>query len=71
MATDLENLQTFRSNILTELAAITVTKSYTIDGKTVDHNAYRASLLANLREVNEQISEVEGPWEDNIQGVSG
>ncbi len=60
---DLTNLATYRSAILTELAGITLTKSYSIDGQSVDHNAYRRSLLAELAEINKVLLAISGPFE--------
>ena len=69
--TDATNLTTARSNLLTELASVTANpkKSYSINGQSVDHNAYRASLLANLKDINELISAVGGPFEVETIGV--
>lgn len=68
---DATNLTAARSNLLTELASVTANpkKSYSIDGQSVDHNAYRASLLANLKSINELISAVGGPFEVETIGV--
>lgn len=63
MATDLENLRTRRSTIYSELAALSSKKTYSIDGQSVDHNAFRKSLLEELAKINELIAAAEGPWE--------
>ena len=63
MPSDLENLKTRRSTIYTELAALSSKKTYTIEGQSVDHNAFRKSLLEELRMINELIAGAEGPWE--------
>ncbi len=51
----LQNLKTIRSQILTELAAITAERkpTYSIDGQTFSWNDYRSRLLSDLREVDE------------------
>ena len=68
MPTDAENLATYRSAILTELAGITLTKSYSIDGQAVDHNAYRQSLLKELREIDAVMAGVSGPFSVEVIG---
>jgi len=72
---DLDNLLTRRSNVIAELAAITSTAnggkpSYTIDGQTVDHVAYRKSLYDELTELNRQITILQGPFEVQGQAVT-
>ncbi|HEY2250715.1 MAG TPA: hypothetical protein VGH74_06625 [Planctomycetaceae bacterium] len=72
---DLANLLTRRSNIIAELAAMTSTAnggkpSYTIDGQQVDHVAYRKSLYDELRELNLQITILQGPFEEQGQAVT-
>jgi len=72
---DLDNLLTRRSNVIAELAAMTSTASggkpsYTIDGQTVDHVAYRRSLYEELRELNRQIAILQGPFEELGQAVT-
>ncbi len=73
--TDLANLLTRRSNIIAELAAMTSTAnggkpSYSIDGQQVDHVAYRKSLYDELRELNQQITILQGPFEEQGQAVT-
>ena len=55
---DLTNLTTARTRLLTELASVTSSpkKSYSIDGQSVDHNAYRRSLLQEIKEINELLA---------------
>ena len=72
---DLDNLLTRRSNVLAELAAMTSTAnggkpSYTIDGQMVDHVSYRKSLYDELRELNCQITILQGPFEVQGQAVT-
>lgn len=69
MATDLENLNTTRSAILTELAAITTDRlSYSVDGQSSESK--RMQLLQQLALVNSQISSaIEGPFEIIDRGV--
>jgi len=38
--------------------------SYSIDGQSVNHDAYLASLTARLKEINRLIVEIGGPFED-------
>ena len=68
MATDLENLKTRRSAILTELAALSSTASggkpnYTINGQSVDHIGYKRSLYDELKTIDELIVALQGPFE--------
>jgi len=72
---DLENLLTRRSNVIAELAAINSSAnggkpSYTIDGQTVDHVAYRKSLYEELAMLNRQIAIMQGPFEGRSRGVT-
>jgi hypothetical protein len=72
---DLDNLLTRRSNVIAELAAMTSTASggkpsYTIDGQSVDHVAYRKSLYDELAELNRQITILQGPFEVQGQAVT-
>ena len=72
---DLDNLLTRRSNVIAELASLTSTAnggkpSYTIDGQTVDHVAYRKSLYDELRELNLQITILQGPFEEQGQATT-
>jgi hypothetical protein len=71
MPSDLENLRTIRSQILTELAAITAERkpTYSVDGQTFSWNDYRSRLLSDLREVDELIA-AEEPVEERTQGCS-
>lgn len=59
MATDLENLQTARSNLLAALATNGHKRDYTIDGQQVSNS----ELWDRLEKVNAQISAIEGPFE--------
>ncbi len=67
---DLSNLTTTRSNILAKLASITASsqKSYNIDGQSVDHNAYRESLLRSLKQIDEVMVSTGGPFEVETVG---
>ena len=62
MATDLENLQTRKSAILSELAAMGTKPDYSINGQSVQWTAYRKSLLEELEMINGLI-ERELPFE--------
>lgn len=75
MATDLNNLQTRRSAILAELAAMTSESSggkpsYSIDGQKVDHTAYRLSLYEELERIDRLIAAASGPFEVVARGVT-
>ncbi len=67
---DATNLASARSNLLAELVTVTASsqKSYSIDGQSVDHNAYRMSLLKSLREINELMAAIGGPYEVETVG---
>ena len=65
MATDAENLATTRSNLLAALAtdSASPSKSYSIDGQSVDRNGWRRSLVAELKSLNEMATALGGPFE--------
>jgi hypothetical protein len=74
MASDLENLQTRKSAVLAELAALS---SSAAGGRpninsggagTVDHVGYKRGLYDELREINAQIDVLQGPWECALEG---
>lgn len=72
---DLDNLLTRRTNVIAELAAMNPTASggkpsYTIDGQQVDHVAYRQSLYDELNELNRQIANLQGPFEQIERGTT-
>lgn len=74
MATDLENLQTRKSAILTELAAIDADTAGGLPNSQasgVDHQGYKAGLYAELREIDSLIASAEGPWQEESQGFAG
>lgn len=66
--TDLDNLLARRSAILAELATLTSRASYSIDGQSVDHNAYRKSLLDEMAAINELVDTAQGPFEVETKG---
>jgi hypothetical protein len=73
---DLSNLQTRRSAILAELAALDSTKaggkpSYSADGQAVDHVKYKMSLYEELKQINELLASpaLAGPWEIESVGI--
>lgn len=75
MATDLENLQTRKSAILAELAALSTSAAGGLPNSTgpgthIDHVGYRKSLYEELKMINEQIAASEGPWEVESQGIT-
>ena len=71
MPSDLENLHTIRSQILTELAAITAERkpTYSVDGQTFSWNDYRSRLLTDLREVDALLA-AEQPLVERSRGIS-
>ena len=72
MATDLENLQTRKSAILTELAALTSTAAGgkpNASASGVDHVGYKDGLYRELAWINEQISAAGGPFEVVTEGL--
>lgn len=71
MATDLENLRTIKSNLISRLAEVTASKkpSYNIDGKNVNWTEYAAMLRQEIANVNELIA-LESPFEFKSQGFS-
>ena len=63
MPTDLENLQTRRSAIYTELAAITSTAAGGLpnsDAGGIDHVGYKDGLYRELEQINAQIATASG-----------
>ena len=76
MATDLENLQTRRSAVLAELAALGPTKAGGLpnaggDGIGLDHQGYKAGLYAELREIEALITALGGAFESTSDVYSG
>lgn len=74
MATLLENLIARRDAIGVELAALSSSKPGGLPnssgpGASVDHQGYKASLYAELREINQQIAAAEGPFEIETFGM--
>jgi len=69
MASYEDNLRTARENIAARLAEITASPkpSYSIDGQSVSWTEYSNSLVQQLKEVNQQLQEIESgneePWE--------
>ena len=74
MATALENLQTARDNVISELATLTdPTKrklNYNIDGKTVDWIGYKNHLMQAEKQLREAIAFESGPFEVVSQGYT-
>lgn len=62
----LTDLQAAQASLTAAIASAVANPqpSYSIDGQSVDRNAYLASLTARLKEVNRLIVEIEGPYED-------
>jgi hypothetical protein len=75
MTSDLDNLKLRRSAILTELATWPTAAegqkvTYRKGDQSFDWTAYRQSLLAELKSLNEQIAAIEGPWEIDVRGTT-
>lgn len=68
MPTNLQNLETRKATILTELAALTSRADYSIDGQQVSNSAYRKSLLDELKLLNELIAMESAPFEYASEG---
>ena len=73
MATDLENLQTRRTAVTVELAALSATAAggginYSVDGQSFDHVGYKKSLYDELTQIDGLIRGLEGPYEHQSQG---
>lgn len=64
MATDLENLQTAKSNLLAAMAANAGKPDYTINGQSVSWS----SIWQRLGIINSQIAALEGPTELETEG---
>lgn len=58
MASDADNLRTIRSNLLTALATESVNPkpNYTIDGRSYSWSDWRSKILADCRELSDQIA---------------
>lgn len=71
MASDADNLATIRSNILATLASESANPkpSYNINGQNVDWNGYRASLMQQLKGVNELMAQV-GVYTEVVEGIT-
>lgn len=75
MATPAENLATRRAAVCTELAAMTSTSnggrpSYSIDGQSVDHVAYKKSLYDELASIDAALASIDGPIECVTEGLT-
>jgi len=75
VATDIENLLTRRSAILTELAAMSTGTAGGLpnlegggDMVKVDHVGYRKSLYDELRDIDSLIASIQGPTISEWQG---
>lgn len=71
MPTDLENLQTARSSLITKIAAVYASPKadYSIDGQSVSHSAYAAMLTQRLAELDDLIARESGPYEHKTQAI--
>lgn len=66
MPTDLENLQTARSNLYAALAEHGHKRNYVIDGQTVSNG----ELWDRIEKLDKAIAAAQGPFEDLVQGVT-
>lgn len=66
MATDLELLQTAKSNLLSALATHGHKRSYNIDGQQVSYS----DLWDRLEKLDKAIASAQGPFEIADQGVT-
>lgn len=66
-ASKVELLQTMELNLLNEIATISPTMTYSVDGQSVDHNGYRQSLLNNLEQVQRLIAQTAGPFDVDME----
>lgn len=71
MATLLENLIARRNAIGEELAALTASKAGGLPNGAgnVNHVGYKDGLYRELREINRQISQLQGPVEVESYGI--
>lgn len=75
MPTDLENLQTRRSAILVELAAVSPSTAagkvnHTALGRSFDFVGYKKGLYDELEYIEQRIAALEGPIDDSVQGYA-
>ena len=69
MATDLENAKARRSQILAELAAITLNQpDQSIDGESMSHAGNRAQLQQELKDLQVLIQQLGGPYRIRSRG---
>lgn len=64
MATDLENLQAAKSNLLAALAQHGHKRNYSIDGQTVTYG----ELWDRIKKIDEAMASVQGPFEHASTG---
>ena len=78
MPTALEQLETARSNVLAQIAALTDSSgtpgsgpgalpNKSGDGINLDHNGYEARLWARLEKIEARIAAIQGPFEIETQ----
>jgi hypothetical protein len=77
MPSDLQNLQTTKSNyiqLLTTESSYMLAHgpkpAYTIDGEQYDWDGFRRELNARIKELNDLIQIESGPFEVRTQGIS-
>lgn len=69
MPTNIENLKTRKAAILTELAALSTSKAGGLPnssgpGTNIDHQGYKDGLYRELREIDQLLGTLEGPYEN-------
>lgn len=79
MATDFENLETARSNVLAQIAALTdstgtpgsgagALPNKGGDGINLNHDSYEARLWARLEKIEARMAAIQGPFEIASEG---
>lgn len=73
---DLSSLQTAKSNLIARYEEVTANPqpTYSVDGQSVSHDAYRRSLLDEIARVNALLAregdDQLGPFEEPLRGVT-
>lgn len=70
MATDLQNLITRKSEIISALTTIGTAPDYSINGQSVQRSSNRRALLEELKTINELIAIEQGPALIEIEGIT-
>lgn len=73
MATDAQNLQTMKSNLLAYLATESANPkpSYSApNGQSVSWDSHRTSIMQQVKEIDQQLAAAGGPWEEVAEGIT-